>query len=311
MALSDMLGDHRFEIYTDIYGDVLNSDLTVQYWLLPFRLDWGFTFFQFRETPYYSYTFVEERMNRGGQVMTAYPFDKFTRIELGATGYASEVSFWNWYEPHQTFYRDSTRWERIFYGEAAFVFDNTYWTWQGPARGTRVRAGVDGSFLSDREFYDAYVDFRNYQRIGRRAVFATRVFGLGGFGRNADRYYIGGEAVRGYNYWEFYDDAGPVVGLANFELRMPFIDRLTIAAPLPMELGGIRGVAFLDAGWVMQDTMRFWNADSNRLQDLKVGVGAGVRIRLSYFSIMLDWAYPLSVTEDKGWKFHFGLGTEY
>ena len=310
LAFSDLLGDHRFGLYTDIYGDILNSDLIVEYWLLPFRIDYGFTFFQFRETPYYSpFEYALDRMNRGGQVIAGYPFDKFLRLELGVTGYGSEVSLWSYGQGGWGV--DSLWCERTFYASPGLVFDNTYWTWQGPARGTRFRLGADVSFLSSREFRDVYLDFRNYQRLGRRWVFATRLYGLGSFGRDADRYYLGGEAVRGYEWGEFYEDDGPGVTLANFELRVPFIDRLSIAAPLPLELGGIRGVAFLDAGMVLRDSLRIWDSANRQLDDLKVGVGAGIRIQISYFFLKFDWAKPLSATEDKGWKFLFGLGTEY
>ncbi|HDQ98951.1 MAG TPA: hypothetical protein ENN51_01500 [candidate division WOR-3 bacterium] len=312
VALSDMLGNHRFELYSDIYGDILNSDLTLQYWLLPARLDWGFTFFQFRDIPFFApESLVIDRMNRGGQVLAVYPFDKLTRVELGLTGYASNVTYWNWDGSYRQYFADSSRWERAFYTSPAFVFDNTYWTWQGPARGTRLRVGADLTFLSSRESYDFYGDFRNYQRIGRRAVFASRLFGVGGFGADAGGYYLGGETVRGYRYWEFYRRRGPALTLASLELRMPFIDRLSIAAPLPLELGGIRGVMFVDAGYVPQDSFRFWNREMNRPEDIKVGAGAGLRIQISYFYLKLDWAYPLSATEDRNWKFYFGLGTEF
>ncbi len=202
--------------------------------------------------------------------------------------------------------------EWVTYGSAGLVFDNTYWTWEGPARGTRARLGADISLLSDREFRDLYFDARNYQRLGRRFVFASRVYGLGSFGRDADRYYIGGEVVRGYGWGEFYDATGPAVGLAGIELRYPFIDELDIAFPLPLKLGGIRGVAFLDAGMVFRDSMRVWDgSDGGRLDDLKLSTGVGIRIQISYFALMFDWAKPLSATENKGWKFIFGLGTDF
>lgn len=312
VALSDMLGNHRFELYTDIYGDILNSDLVLQYWLLPGRLDWGFTFFQFRDVPFFApESLVINRMNRGGQVLAAYPFDRFTRVELGLSGFASNVTFWTWDPQFRQYVSEPSYWERVFYVSPAFVFDNTYWTWQGPARGTRVRLGSDVSFLSSRQYAEFYADFRNYQRIGRRTVFASRLLGVGGLGPDAASYYLGGQHVRGYRYWEFYERTGPALALGGIEFRLPFIDRLSIAAPLPLELGGIRGVAFLDAGYVPQDSFRFWNSQQRRLDDIKLGVGAGLRLQISYFYLKFDWGYPLSVTEDRSWKFHFGLGTEY
>lgn len=312
VALSDMLGNHRFLLYTDIYGDIINSDLTLQYWLLPHRLDWGFTFLQFRDVPFFMpESLVVDRMNRGGQVLAAYPFDKFTRAELGLTGFASNVTRWTWDAVRRGYYADSAHWERVFYASPALVFDNSYWTGEGPARGTRFRLGSDLTFLSDRRYFDLYADLRNYQRIGRRTVFATRLVGVGSMGPDAGQYYLGGQYVRGYRYWEFAGNPGSALALASAELRMPFIDRLSIAAPLPIELGGIRGVAFLDAGYVLTDTFRFWNSTAGRLDDIKVGAGAGLRLQISYFYLKFDWGYPLSATDDRSWKLHFGLGTEY
>ncbi|UCG43646.1 MAG: BamA/TamA family outer membrane protein, partial [candidate division WOR-3 bacterium] len=314
VSLSDMLGNHRFGIYTDIYGDVLNSDLVLQYWLQPFRIDYGFTFFQWRDVLVnVPFVYYRERVQRGGQVVAVYPFDKFTRVEANLTGYWRQEAAW-WFDTASYRWRpDWRRDARVFYGGPAFVFDNTYWTWQGPARGTRTRLGVDVTIpaLSTRHFQSAYWDFRNYQRLGRRFVFASRLFGIGGLGSNADQYYIGGELVRGYDWGEFYSDAGPVLGLAGVELRYPFVDRLDIAFPLPISFGGVRGVAFLDAGAVVGDSFRFWDSRSRRLEDLKLGAGVGIRIYISYFSLMFDWAKPLSATENKGWKFIFGLGTDF
>ncbi len=310
IALSDMLGDHRFGIYTDIYGDILNSDLILEYWLLPFRTDYGITLFQFGETPYYNYLdSIVERINRGGQVVGVYPFNRFLRAELGLTAYASEISYWK--KDQAGWYVVNRNLEGISYASGAAVFDNTFWTWQGPARGTRTRIGGNVSLFSTRRFQDVYLDFRNYQRLGRRFVFATRLFGVSSFGRDADRYYIGGEDVRGYYWGEFYEDTGPGVGLINFEFRYPFIDRLKLAFPLPLEIGGIRGVAFMDGGLVFRDNMRIWDGANSRLQDLKLGVGAGIRIQISFFFLKLDFAKPLSATDHKDWKFLFGLGTDY
>jgi outer membrane protein assembly factor BamA len=99
--------------------------------------------------------------------------------------------------------------------------------------------------------------------------------------------------------------------LGSVELRYPFIERLKLGFPLPLELGGIRGVAFADAGFVTRDSLRIWDGTSNRLDDLKVGVGLGLRVQISYFALKFDWAKPLSATDDKSWKFTFGIGTDF
>ncbi len=309
VAFSDILGNHRFEIYTDLYGDILNSNLVIQYWLLPFRIDYGFTLFQWRDFPYYYPGVVlKDRIARGGSVTISYPFNRFMRFETGLTGLGNEINSWR-FVPEQGWYLDTAYMERIFYGSGAWVFDNTYWPDEfGPVRGTRTRLEAGSSFLSSRQFEAIQYDFRNYQRLGRRFVFASLLLSGFSFGQG-QQYYIGGEYVRGYNWGEFYQKPGWGIGLFKLELRYPFIDRLKIAFPLPIDIRGVRGVAFFDGGLVIRDSMRLWNG--REFDDLKLGAGLGLRIPIYFFYLKFDFARPLSTTEDKGWKFDFSLGYDF
>jgi len=332
IAFSDMLGDHRFELYTDLYGDILNSNLLFQYWHLPRRIDYGFTFFQLQDVRRYNpYHIYEIDINRGLQAIGAYPLDRYFRVETGPTAYYSDVERDTWVDyptvPQSGWYVDSLWRELVLSGEAAVVFDNTYWDYNGPARGTRARLGADASLFSTRQFSNVFLDVRNYQRLGRRFVFASRLFGVSSYGVDADRYYVGGIrfleyapgqlVVRGYEPAEFYADNGPSAATFNLELRFPFVDRVKLAFPLPIEFGGIRGVAFLDGGVVVPapgDTTRhfkLWDGGTDRFGDLKLGVGFGARVTLSYFLLKFDFARPLSKTDDSGWKFILGLGTDF
>jgi len=328
VAFSDMLGDHRFELYTDLYGNILNSDLILQYWHLPRRIDYGFTLFQLQDVRRYSPRRVREfSLDRGLRALAAYPFNRFVRIEAGPTGYYGQVYKDTWRldskSPSGGYWGTLPSYgEAVFYGQGALVFDNTFWDWDGPARGTRMRLGADASLLSARRFQDVFLDVRNYQRLGRRFVFASRLFGITSYGADADRYYLGGIrfleyapgqiVVRGYQPAEFYSDYGSAAATFNFELRYPFIDRFKLAFPLPIEFGGIRGVAFLDGGmvapWGTGRSFHLWNG---RFDDLKLGVGFGARVTLSYFLLKFDFAKPLSTTDDSGWKFIFGLGADF
>jgi len=326
VAFSDMMGDHRFDLYTDLYGNILTSDFIFRYWHLPRRIDYGFTFFQFQDVRRYSpYQVLEWSLNRGLQALAAYPFNRFVRLEAGPTAYYSEAERDTWFDPpgiqRPDWYVASQWHEVVFSAQGALVFDNTYWDAYGPARGTRIRLGADASFLSRRRFQDVFIDFRDYQRLGRRFVFASRLFGIGSFDVDADQYYLGGIrfleyapgqlVVRGYEPAEFYQDYGPSAATVSFELRYPFIDRLKLAFPLPIEFGGIRGVGFLDAGLVQQESLRIWDTQNRGLDDLKLGVGAGIRVQISYFLLKFDFAKPLSATSDKSWKFILGLGTDF
>jgi hypothetical protein len=307
IAFSDIMGNHRFELYTDLYGDILNSNALFYYWLLPYRIDYGFAIFQLFDIPLYSPgVILYQRIQRGLRTVASYPFDRFSRVEAGLSGVYSDIGIWHW---EGGWYPADRYQEHLFYGNSAFVFDNTFWPdMLGPVRGTRLRCEAGSAFLSSRQFEVISADVRNYQRLGRRFVFATRVIGARNFGDDFG-YYIGGEYVRGYNLGEFYKDEGPGIGLFNFELRYPFIDRLKIAFPLPIDIKGIRGVLFLDGGMVFRDSMRIW--DGQRFDDLKLGVGAGLRIPVTFFNIKLDYAKPLSVTSDRKWKLILELGYDF
>ncbi len=311
LGFSDILGNHRFELYTELFGDILNSNFLFQYWLLPYRTDFGFTLFQWFDIPvYYPGYLLTERISRGIQAITSYPFDRFTRVEVGLTGIGSEIGVWR--------YNESTGWgidtlfrERTFFLSGAFVFDNIFWESIDPVRGLRARLELGGSFLSTRQFEGVAGELRHYLRLGRRFVFASRLIGAMNFGET-DSFYLGGEDVRGYNWGEFYEQRGPALGLINLELRYPFIDQLKLAFPLPIEIKNIRGVAFLDGGMVFKKGMRVWDQGSSRFEDLKLGAGFGLRfLILSYFYLKLDFAKPLSTTTDRSWKFIFELGYDY
>jgi Tol biopolymer transport system component len=331
VAFSDMLGDHRFEVYADLYGNILNSDFIFQYWHLPSRIDYGLTFFQLQDIRRYNPGYLFDwALNRGLSALGAYPFNRFVRLEAGPSVYYSQVErdTWRYFTdpvPTWDWALDSLWNEVVFSGEAALVLDNTYWDSYGPARGTRARLGADASFLTTRQFRDVFFDVRNYQRLGRRFVFASWLLGVTSFGADADRYYLGGirfleyapgqVVVRGYEPAEFYAHYGPAAAAFSFELRYPFIDRMKLAFPLPIEFGGIRGVAFLDGGmvapWGTGRSFHLWDASAKTFDDLKLGVGFGARVTISYFLLKFDFAKPLSTTDDSGWKFILGLGTDF
>jgi hypothetical protein len=329
IAFSDMLGDHRFELYTDLYGNILNSDLVFQYWRLPDRIDYGLTFFQLQNVRrYIPASLWEWTLDRGLQALAAYPFDRFMRVEAGPSVSYSVVNQDTWYvdPPYYVGWDSADTYSQIVpSASAALVFDNTFWDQNGPARGTRARFGADASFFSSRRVQDVYLDIRNYQRLGRRFVFASRLLGIGSGGADADQFYLGGIrfleyapgqlVVRGYEPAEFYADYGSAAATFNLELRYPFVDRLKLAFPLPIEFGGIRGVAFLDGGmvapWGTGRSYHLWDRTANKLDDLKLGVGFGARVTISYFLLKFDFAKPLSTTDDTGWKFILGLGTDF
>ena len=311
IALSDALGNHRFYLVTDLYQDISNSEILFNYWYLPKRTDWALVLFQNFEYPAVYSNYIHIRRNRGLGVLGSYPFDKFTRFEFGTIGYWSYNEIFYKYPDNIWRYWVAPYNEQIVLADQAFVFDNTIWNDWGPVKGTRLRFESYQTIpFSSRKFYSTYLDFRNYLKISSRYHFATWLFGGGSFGPDPEQYAMGSEYVRGYEYQEFYDNPASKLAFASFELRHPFIDQLKIAFPIPITLSNIRGVTFFDAGMVFNDSTVIYQ-HGNGFQDLKMGVGAGIRMQISYFLLKLDFAKPLSMTENKNWKVYFSLGTDF
>uniref|UniRef100_A0A7C6A8F0 Bacterial surface antigen (D15) domain-containing protein n=1 Tax=candidate division WOR-3 bacterium TaxID=2052148 RepID=A0A7C6A8F0_UNCW3 len=296
IAFSDALGNHRFYIYTDLYRSLSNSEFYLSYWLLPKRIDWGVAIFQYFDYPelYYNYVYLQQK--RGIDILTSYPFNKFFRLEVGFMPTLWQNEVWRYIKtPAGDYWEEDTIFsEKVFILNQALIFDNTYWLWTGPIRGTRARAEIYQTVFSDRTFYTGYFDYRNYQKLAPRYTLAARLAGIASFGKDAERFYLGGEYVRGYEFYEFYQEVGTKLALASIELRHPFIDRFKLAFPLPIDLRDIRGVTFIDAGMTVRDTIRDAIWENGRSKDLKVGIGAGLRFYISYLQLRFDWAWPLS-----------------
>jgi outer membrane protein assembly factor BamA len=322
LALSDALGNHRFYLQADLLRDLINSDFYLEYWYLRRRLDFGAGFYQYFD---YGYNWAGDslyiRRNLALQGLAAYPFDRFTRLEFNPSFIYGGYDWYTMDPDGNLTTSGNTVWKPQVKLAGAFVFDNSFWgTMTAPERGTRARVELYAPVLGDQQFVTGYVDARNYLKIAKRYIWANRLIGLASFGANPERYYLGGEDVRGYQYYEFIDQPGTKALVLSSELRYPFIDRLKLAFPLPLDITDIRGVAFADAGMVWDKQLPWvWDATHSRLQDLKVGVGAGARLQISWFALKLDFGYPLSALSladstserKREGTWYFGIGTDF
>ncbi|MCX7785486.1 MAG: BamA/TamA family outer membrane protein [candidate division WOR-3 bacterium] len=306
LVLSDVLGNHRFFLQTELYKDIANSNIFCYYWNLTKRTDWGLGLIQYFDYSGRYPDSVHIIRYRGGELFGSYPLDKFTRFELGTIGYWSDNFLVNFSNERYNYTKS-----KIFLLSEAFVFDNTIWTDWGPVKGIRTRLETYQTLpFSDYKFYTTYLDFRNYFRLSKRYTLANWLFGISSFGLNPELFYLGGENIRGYDYGEFYYQPSNKVVLGIIELRHPFIDRLKIAYPIPIDIKNIRGVTFFDAGIAFNDPVVIYRSDSG-FEDLKLGFGAGLRVQISYFILRFDFAKPLSQTPNRNWKFYFSIGTDF
>jgi len=118
-----------------------------------------------------------------------------------------------------------------------------------------------------------------------------------------ERFYVGGaDTVRGYDYRGEIgpDDGGVIMFVSNLEYKFPIV----------MEKGRtvLQGAVFLDMGgsWRKRDVNFTIGTGDDQL---KVGIGAGVRFKTPIFPVRLDWGYGLNHKpgEDKSqWYFTIG-----
>ena len=86
---------------------------------------------------------------------------------------------------------------RTYYGglDIEFIYDNTTVAGMNIIQGTRGKIGLktyEGLNDPTRSFSNIYVDVRNYQKIHRELIFATRLFYGNFFGNNKQSYLLGG-----------------------------------------------------------------------------------------------------------------------
>ncbi|UCD20404.1 MAG: PD40 domain-containing protein [candidate division WOR-3 bacterium] len=296
IGISDILGNHHFQFASNFYGSLTSSDIFINYWYLRRRTDFGAALFQYLN--YFADgndLLVWRYLGLGGGVQ--YPLDRFFRIEFGLYAYKLYEKRWLDFFPSY-----SSSWSleddfNFFYPEVSLVFDNIKWGPIGPHDGRRFRIGGYVTMFSDRELRSAILDYRRYFGFSPRTSFATRLVLAGSFGSDLDYWSIGGAySLRGYDYYAL---TGSKLGFLNLELRFPFIDRLSIAFPLPLEIRNVRACLFADMGAVHTDSVRLWETDDGfYLRDLKLGVGAGLRFTFMYVIFRFDVARAHNL---KGW----------
>ncbi|NOR18253.1 BamA/TamA family outer membrane protein, partial [candidate division WOR-3 bacterium] len=199
----------------------------------------------------------------------------------------------------------------IFYPNLAFVFDNIRWGSIGPHSGRRVRLRGHVTLFSDFDTKTCVLDYRRYFALSPRASFAARLVLAGSWGRDPDQWSIGGSyTLRGYDSYEF---SGSELGFLNLEYRFPFIDRLRISFPLPIEFRNIRGVLFSDFGGVYSDSFKVYESDGGfHLEDLKMGIGAGLRVNFLYMIWQFNVARTYNFQEfTDDWKYYLVIGPEW
>jgi Tol biopolymer transport system component len=352
LILSDMLGNHRLAMSGGLNGRLADAQAFVAYMNMERRFQWMAGAFQ---EPYYYYSgdeyeelgpdFYEQRQLitrnslRQAFGVAQYPFNRFTRAELGlaynhldrstlyiarrintAIGAASDFFLaGETHEPGLHFIQPSI----------AYVSDNSLFSYNGGVMGRRYRFQVQptlGSFrwieyLADYRRYDPVIF--NYITIATR--FTSRV--AVGKDENEVPMYIGRpELLRGYNreissescFDDITDDScgaarliGSRIAVATAELRVPLIRQFSIAL-LPIPLPPVDGAIFYDVGmaWSGGQQLESKRPETGSVADVRYPLrsyGFGIRANLFGFALAKwDYAIPLDIDRKGFWTFSLG-----
>ncbi len=297
VMLSDMVGDRRLYVFfaenARSWEDILSdANLFVAYSLYGnrFSLTAGGFHLHFRSYDRYEGSYDERQA--GALVGASYALSRFLRAEAVTYLYYSRRS-----EPA------SSRVDGIASANASIVWDNSLWGITGPIDGARANLTVGaGVGLSGKLYhYLASIDLRHYLRLGRRVCWAHRLIVRHSAGEEPQRFYMGGTwDMRGYPYFSFF---GRNQLLLNSELRFPLLDRLLVRTPLlDIDLRGIRGALFFDAGDAWEDEPHIVGS---------YGVGARMNLE-GYVVLRFDLAQTTDFRSvDPHWRWDIFFGWDF
>lgn len=337
---SDMLGDHRISIATEMQISLENSDYFLTYHMLPYRTNFYFTGFH-TAFMFSSSQFTIERLRHFGlDLVASRPFNRFQRVDLGVTinavvhtrfGMTGVGNFQEYAE-----YTMPTLLPHIGY-----TWDNAEWSYMYPVAGMRANIVLNVSPKIDKNgmsFQTISFDARKYFRLKGGTSIAARVSGGASFGANAQKFLAGGlpwimsseEGGQRYARDIFGDDNDPYASLqtiyfskyltplrgtqmmelvgnkaivANLEFRFPF---LIYYFPALGMLGQLGGVIFSDYGAAWGEGVDV----TGNLQFYDVlTYGWGPRFILFGLPLQLDyaWEYKKNLPDPKHWYLTIGL----
>jgi WD40 repeat protein len=306
ISLSDILGNHTMIFAGSVNGRLSEAQVLAAYINQAHRFNWAFGGSQ---EPLYFYLPTGIQTFGGSatsppdsQVVTPqlirfvirdvfaqsfYPFNRFTRVELGA--HLSNISLDTLKQNYHFCYAPSCTYavgvedpitadggSITYYGpQVALVHDNSLFGFVGPFAGARSRFELSPSFGNWR-FTATSADWRRYL-FARPFTLAVRGLFFGRFGRDADLFpqFLGNtELLRGYTAGSILNNeclnpssssngltgcsnldqlVGSKIAVFNAELRFP-LTRTLVLGFLPVGLPPIEGALFYDIGLAWNNT---------------------------------------------------------
>jgi Tol biopolymer transport system component len=338
---SDMLGNHRISIATEMQISLENSDYFLTYHLLPFRTNYYFTLFH---TAYffssYSGTSSSRLRNYGLDMTSSLPLDRFRRLDIGLTANTVEHTDFVLVRPDLIMRPINKDVLATLIPRVGYVWDNAEWEYLHPVNGWRTNFWMSGSPKwndAGIAFLTTAFDLRRYFRLFAGTSTAFRLTGGASFGPDAQNFLVGGlpwifsserEGYYGGRYKQdplgldenrlktiyFSEYVTPLRGaqmmeivgqqalLLNMEYRFPF---LLYYFPALRILGQLSGVAFIDAGFV-------WDESTSRTDQI-ITYGWGPRFIFLGLPFQLDYAWPFNPPEgeDRSRHWYLTIGLDF
>jgi Tol biopolymer transport system component len=225
IALSDILGNHQINIYTDLFYNIKNSNFQFSYFYLPKRIDFGGSIFHF-SFPFYTY-FVKDGYLYWGYVrdrsyglsfFLSRPFNRYRRLDFGLTGLgidrdlvAIDPYYYYGYSDQLMYEMGNLYKRRVLLFNFGYTTDTVLWGMTGPVNGGRsnFRLNYSPSISSSYglDFWTFRGDWRKYFRILRDYTFALRFAGGFSEGKHPQRFMLGGiQNWINYKYREIPED---------------------------------------------------------------------------------------------------------
>ncbi|MCH7520502.1 MAG: PD40 domain-containing protein [Candidatus Marinimicrobia bacterium] len=334
---SDMLGNHRISLATEMQISLQNSDYFLTYHLLPFRINYYFTLFHTAYLYYSGSSIFGQELNRlrhyGLDITASLPMNRFHRFDFSITTNTVELAKFNDQNFNQSFVQGETTRLPTVIPRLGHVWDNAEWGYLHPVNGWRTNFGISGSpklWKQGIEFQTLAFDVRRYFRLPGETSLAARVSGGASFGRDAQNFLVGGlpwvfssEGSQRYKndaIFRDFDDQELLKTLYFSEYLTPLRgtqlmelvgDRallmnlefrfpfLIYYFPALGMLGQLSGVLFVDAGTV-------WDANgtdtvgSGPSQQSILTYGWGPRFILFGLPIQLDYAWQYKPPPGEG-----------
>ena len=199
IVFSDILGDYKIIVNTEMEVRLKSSDYLLTYYNLSDRIDWKFGFYHFGQEIYDEQVieydngdYVEwvptiRYQTLGINIKPSFPINKFQRFDFGLdfTEYSKQELTWttmyDYTEENVAGYK-----KRFLMPFVQYNYDNTLWQETYPVKGKRIYFKYMSSILNKNlqspDFYSFSFDMRAYSSMKNRVSTAIRLFGghLGG-----------------------------------------------------------------------------------------------------------------------------------